>query len=325
MKRVSLVLAMLLAVYVASGTYIVKGNQKAVVRRLGWVVSTLSGDTALRASGLHYDLPWPFAKIDRVNFNEIRTLTVGLAESADLEESGFLQSVTPVHVSQFITGDKNILNLQINVHYRISETHCRDFLFASRSGEQRLKLLVESTAADLVTRSGVDFVHPLGLGQLREMLTTRVRKLADEQQLGVEVEEVAINSVYPPVRVKADFLDVQNARADREKFINAARAYSVSKLETARAESRKTLDEAASYRDRAIEAARGSAESFNKFVAQLHAEETAGIHSYEQARNMAMQRLYVDAMRDILKKAGGKVLLDSGEEVDLTIFRDANK
>ncbi len=322
MKRWSFALAMLLTFYVASGTYIVKGNQKAVVRRLGRVLSTESGDAVLRTSGLHYDLPWPFAKIDRVNFNEIRTLTVGQAESADLEESGFLQSVTPIHVSQFITGDKNILNLQINVHYRISELHCRDFLFASESAERRLKLLVESTTADLVSRSGVDFVHPLGLGQLREMMTTRVRSLATENHLGVDVEEVAINSVYPPVRVKADFLDVQNARADREKFINAARAYSVSRLETARAESRKTTDEAETYRDRTIEAARGSADSFNNFVAQLRAEEAAGIHSYEQARTMAMQRLYVDAMRDILQKAAGKVLLDSGKEVDLTIFRD---
>src|SRR4051812_1313909 len=104
MKRWSLILAILLAAYVASGMYIVQGNQKAVVRRFGSIVSTLSGETALRASGLHYDLPWPFAIIDRVNFNEIRTLTVGLSEATDLEESGFLQSVTPVHVSQFITG-----------------------------------------------------------------------------------------------------------------------------------------------------------------------------------------------------------------------------
>jgi membrane protease subunit HflK len=221
-----------------------------------------------------------------------------------------------------MTGDKNILNLHINVNYRVSELHCRDYLYASVSPERRLKRLVESTAANLISQSGVDFVHPLGLGELREMLTSRTRRLAEEQRLGIEVEEVAINSVYPPVLVKADFLDVQNARADREKFINAARAYAVSRLESARSESKQQLDNAQIYRQRTVEAARGSAESFNKLVAQLRSEEKAGVHSYGDARQMAMQRLYVDAMRDILRKVAGKVVLDSGKEVDLTIFRD---
>ena len=323
MKRWSLLGARVLALYAASGLYIVKGNEKAVVRRLGWVVlSPVTGETELRGSGLHYDLPWPFARIDRVNFNEIRSLTIGEGDSGELQDGGFLQSIAPTYVSQFITGDKNILNLQINVHYRISELRCRDYLFASESPERRLKLLVEATATDLVSRSGVDFVHPLGLGELREMLTAQCRQLADAQRLGIEVEEVAINSVYPPVLVKADFLDVQNARADREKYINAARAYAVSRVESARAEARKTLDEAQIYREQTVEAARGSAESFNRLVAQLKAEESAGIHDYAEGRQMAMQRLYVEAMRDILRKAAGKVVLDSGKEVDLTIFRD---
>lgn len=322
MKRWSILIALLLALYAASGFYVVKGNEKVVVRRLGWVVlSAATGETELRGSGLHYDLPWPFAKVDRVNFNEIRSLTIGEADST-VQDSGFLQSVAPMHVSQFITGDKNILNLQINVHYRISERYCRDYLFASEAPELRLQAVVESTAADLISRSGVDFVHPLGLGELREMLTAQTRRLVESQRLGFEVEEVAINAVYPPVLVKADFLDVQNARADREKYINAARAYEVSREESARADARKIVDDARIFRERTVEASRGAAESFNKLVGQLKAEESSGIHSYGEARQMAMQRLYVDAMRDVLRKAAGKVVLDSGQEVDLTIFRD---
>lgn len=323
MKRLSLFVACMLAIYVASGVYIVKGNEKAVVRRLGWVVlSSETGEPELRGSGLHYDLPWPFAKIDRVNLNEIRSLTIGEADLSENQDGGFLQSVVPAYVSQFMTGDENILNLQINVHYRISEFGCRDYLFASESPERRLKLLVEATAADLISRSGVDFVHPLGLGELREMLTNRTRELAAENRLGISVEDVAINSVYPPVLVKADFLDVQNARADREKYINAAQAYAVSRVEGARAEAEKKLDESQIYRERTVEAARGSAESFNKLVAQLKTDESSGIQSYAEARQMALQRIYVETVRDLLKKAAGKVVLDSGKEIDLTIFRD---
>jgi len=34
-----------------------------------------------------------------------------------------------------------------------------------------------------------------------------------------------------------------------------------------------------------------------------------------------MQRLYLDAMEDILRKVKSKVLLESGKPVDLTIFQ----
>ncbi len=321
-KRVSWVVILALAGYLASGFYVVKGNQKAVVRRCGWVLVIDSGEVELRGSGLHYDLPWPFAVVDRVNLNEIHTLVIGAAESDAASESGFLRSLAPSHASQFLTGDKNILNLQISVQYRISQTGVREFLFASESPARQLKLLVESVAADLVSRSGVDFVHPLGLGELREEMTARTKALLEEEHLGIEVEDVAINAVYPPVRVKADFLDVQNARSDREKYVNSARAYAVQRLEAGRAEARRIVDAAETYRDQTIQSANGSANSFNRLVAQLRSEEQQGIHSYAEARQMALHRMYTETMSDILSKVAGKVLLDSGEEVDLTIFRD---
>ena len=61
--------AIVLTVYLASGFYVVRGNEQAVVRRFG------RADRALVASGLHFDLPWPFARIERVNRHELRTLS----------------------------------------------------------------------------------------------------------------------------------------------------------------------------------------------------------------------------------------------------------
>jgi membrane protease subunit HflK len=242
------VVAALLVMYLVGGFYIVRGNETALVRRFGRLVRNDTGRAVLKMSGLHYDLPWPLARIDRVNLNELRTLTIGNAETDEIDGTSFLQSVSSAGRSQFLTGDKNILNLQLSVQYRVSEASADDFLFASRSPERRLQRLAEATAADLISRSGVDFVHPLGLGQLREMLTVRTRRLAEQHRLGIDVEEVTINAVYPPVRVKADFLDVANARADKQKYINAAAAYAEQQLAAARGESQRTRDSANIYR-----------------------------------------------------------------------------
>ena len=173
--------------------------------------------------------------------------------------------------------------------------------------------------ADLVSRSGVDFVHPLGLVELREMLTIRSRQLAEQYRLGVEVEEVAISAVYPPPQVKRAFLDVSDARAAKDKSVNDARAYAEQQRARVDGEARQIDDEAQMYRQRLVEEARGAADRFTKIVAQFEQQQAREIQA---ARIMTMRRLYIDTMDEILRKVDSKVLLDSGMSVDLTIFQD---
>ena len=316
------VIAIILVSYLCFGFYVVRGNEKAAVRRFGKVLRTETGSVTLKPSGLYFDLPWPFTRIDRVNVNEVRTLTIGTAEVDDVETGQFLQAVDATQQSQFLSGDKNILNVQFSVHYRVSEVDVDAWLYGTRNPERRLRLLSESALSDLMLQSGVDFVHTLGRTQLREMLLRRTRELASQNQLGLEVEDVTIGSVYPPIRVKAQFLDVMNARADMETYINQANNYAEQRKADSMAAKRKIGDEAETYRQRNVESAKAKAESFTKMVERFERDEAENIQSYAAARQMTMRRLYFEAMEDILKKVAGKVFLDSGKPVDLTIFRD---
>ncbi len=322
MKRWIIAVCVLVAAYLMTGWYVVQGNEKGVVRRFGRVLATAEGRPQLVGSGLHFDLPYPFSRVDRVKLNEVHTLTIGSVELDTAEEGGFLRTLNSLNQSQFLTGDKNILNVQIGVQYRVSETGAVRYLYASESPAKQLERLVEATAADMIASSGVDFVHPLGLGELREMLTARVRTLVSEHQLGIEVDEVAINAVYPPARVKSYFLDVANARADKENYIHAARTYAEQRQSAAQAENRQVLDEAEIYSRDLFENAQGQAESFTRVVAEFRRQETEGVQPYAQARRMALRRQYVDTLTEVLSKMAGKVFLDSGEKVDLTIFRN---
>lgn len=322
MKRSLMIGLVLLAAYMATGFYVVRGNEKAVLRRFGKVQKTETGNVTLIGSGLHYDLPWPCSQVDRVNINEIRTLSIGQPEEDDVAANQFLLEVEPAIQSQFLSGDKNILNLHVNVQYRISETAVDDFLYATEDPQARLQRLAESVLTDAVLRSGVDFVHTLGRNELREMLISRLQVLAEEQRLGLYVEDVTIGSVYPPIRVKAQFLDVMNARADKVTYINEASAYALKQLADAEALARKRVDEAEIYRQTIVEEARGAADSFRKVIARFRYDDEQGIQSYAAARQMALGRQYVETMQEILRNVAGKVFLDSGKPVDLTILRD---
>ncbi|HUE16627.1 MAG TPA: protease modulator HflK [Planctomycetaceae bacterium] len=320
MKRTALFLLAAGAVYLAAGFYVVRGNERAALRLFGRAVRTPDGGLRLETGGLHYALPWPFSQIGRVNLNEIRTLSVGVTETDDVAAGGFLRSLETANQSQFLTGDQNILHLQINAQYHVSEQAADDFLFRSVAPEKELERIVASVATGLISQSGVDFVQPLGQVELNGLLTAGVRRLVDAQRLGLEIDDVAINAVYPPILVKAYFLDVTNARADKVNFINAANAYTEQRRAAATAEARRTLDEAASYRQQTVESARGRADSFTRLIEQFRDEERSGVQSYVEARRITLQRYYLETVREILKTVSAKVLLDSADPADLTIF-----
>ncbi len=166
------VLAVLLAAWLLTGVYIVGSNERAVVRRFGRAVRNAGGRLVLYRNGLHFDWPWPFSQVDRVNLNEVRTLVIPADVSRQNDET-LLGEDAPTELV-FLTGDKNLLNARLAVQYRIAESGARDFLFRSAEMEIRLAALTETVAAELLAEGGVDFVQVSGLSELRRMLTDRL-------------------------------------------------------------------------------------------------------------------------------------------------------
>lgn len=312
MKASRIVLALVLALYLASGFYIVRGNEQAVLRRFGRAVPGLA------AGGLHYDLPWPFAALQRVNVHELRTLTVGMAPTEAFDGAGFLSDLSFDRQGEFLTGDKNVLNLQVNVHYAIADPH--RFYFGGRSPETGLKLLAESLVTEKVSQSSVDYVHPLGIGELQVLLTQALREATERQDCGIAIDNVSIAGVLPPVEVKAAFLDVSNARAERDRMTNQEQARAEKLVAAARAKSRQLQDLAEAARSTRVETARGSADRFRRVVAQFQGEDETGDQSAGQVRRATMRRLLTAALEELLPKVSRQIVLDPDKPVDLSII-----
>lgn len=319
--RSSVYALLALVLYAGTGLYVVRSDEKAVLRRCGKLVRTSSGTPQLVAAGVHWDLPWPFTRIDRVRINEVRTLSVGVPEAESVETDQFLPAQAVSRRSQFLSGDKNVLNVYFTVQYRIDESRIERFLFGSVTPEQHLRRAAEAAMADAVIQSGVDFVHTLGHAELRQYVLQRLDRFVDRHGLGVVIEDVGIGSVYPPTRVKAEFLDVMNARADRETYVHQARSYAEERLAAAQAEAQKIRDAAEAERHREIELAAAEADRFRQLAQRLRDAATDAPHSYDAARSLALQREYLDVLESILRRIDTKVLVDDRQPVDLTILR----
>ncbi|MFN0050765.1 MAG: protease modulator HflK [Planctomycetales bacterium] len=313
MKRLGVGIGLLLLAYLASGLFIVRGNEQALVRRFG------KARFPLAASGLHWDLPWPFTRLDRVNVHQLQTIAIGLPSVEPIESSGFLREANVERQGEFLTGDKNVLHLSVSVQYRIADPYA--WLCEGSSPQAALKLLVESLVTDAVARSGVDYVHPLGMAELRELLTRRAREATGNHPWGAAIEEVTIAGALPPVEVKGAFLDVSNARAERDRTIHQEQARAEKSLSAARATAGQLVDRAETWRHARGELARGAADRFRSQIAEFHRHPESGPASVNQARRQTMQRLFTSTLEELLPRLAGKVFLDQGDAVDLMMFQ----
>lgn len=309
--------------WLSSGIFVVGTDEVAVLQVFGRAERTTDGVVVLRSSGLYFHCPWPITRIQRVRLNEVRTVTVGSSELDQINSGGdFLRVMDESQQTQLLSGDKNILHVQLNVNYRIASDQIGDWLFSSTDVERRLKLLAGSVLADVVLRSGVDFVHTLGHNEIRQAVLTGLHQQIEQNSLGVEIDDVTIASVAPPVRVKADFVDVMNARADRETYVNRARSYESQREADAKAEAAKLENEAQSYARRKLDLARAEAESFSRLINQFELAAASGSSSYSEVRQMALRRQLIDTLQEVLSRADAKVVLDSGKQVDITLHRN---
>ena len=324
-RVVVVAICLILAAWLMAGFYVVGADEAAVVRICGRAQRTDDGTVRLQSSGLHYPLPWPLVQIDRVRINEVRTGTVGSSELDDVDSSEFLKALDPSRQSQFLVGNRNVLHVNLNVHYRISRERIDQWLYGSTSSDERFRLLAGAVLADVVLRCGVDFVHTLGHSRIRQAVLSRLRDVAEASSLGVEIEDVTIASVAPPIRVKAEFVDVMNARADRETYINRARAYAEQEQADAEAKARKRRNEAEGRRLQVVQLARAEADSFNRMIDQFEQAATTGPLSYAEVRQLAMRRHFIETLEQVYRNVEGKVFLDSGKPVDITIHRNPSQ
>lgn len=317
MNRLRIGVAFALLCYAATGVYVVRGNEQALVRWFGKARPQLVG------SGLRYSLPWPLCRVNRVNLNETRTVTVGLGDADEVDDSDFLKAPASSRLSEYLTGDKNILHMQISVQFRIENP--RRFLLEQENPERHLRFLVQSLVADAVSRSGVDYVHPLGLTALRQALTLQTRTACERQDLGIFIEDVTLADVRPPVPVKQAFLDVSNARAEKERLMSEAQTTSERLVAQAEAQASQLRDRAETHRAQQTSLALSDASRFNALVDQFQSGAKAGAITYRQSKDLARQRLYWTTLETLLPKLSRNVYLGGEKPVDLTIQRDRKR
>jgi len=113
----------------------------------------------------------------------------------------------------------------------------------------------------------------------------------------VEITQIQLQKVDPPAAVIDAFRDVQRANTDAERMRNEAEGYRNDIVPRARGDAAAIVAEADGARQASVAASTGQAQ---RFLSVLQA--------YNAAKDVTMQRLYLETMQEILTKTPAVIL-----------------
>jgi len=277
-----LLLGLIVAVWLASGFYIVYEGQRGLVLRFGKYVETTM-------PGPRWHLPYPLETAEVVNVAGVRSVEVGYRNNV---KSKVLKE------SLMLTDDENIVDVQFAVQYILKSP--TDFLFNNRSPDDSVLQAAESAIREIVGKSSMDFVIFEGRAEVAARAHKLTQEILDRYVTGISISKVTMQNAQPPEQVQASFDDAVKAGQDRERQKNEGQAYANDVIPKAKGMASRLQAESEGYRQRVIEQAEGDAARFRQVVAE-----------YNKAPKVTRDRLYIEAMQQVMTNTT-KVLVEKG-------------
>jgi membrane protease subunit HflK len=244
---------------------LVTEQQRGVVLRFGQMARVLQ-------PGPHLKWPWPVERVLKVQATQIKTFS----------------DTVPV-----LTRDENIVTVEVNVQYRVSDP--RLFLFGTRDAEAVLQQATLSAVREQVGRSDLDTVLS-ARSALSVSARQRLQAALDEYHTGLLVTELNLPNARPPEEVKPAFDDVNSAQQDKDRARSEAEAYASKIVPEARGQAARIRTVSEGYKSAAIDRATGDATRFSLLLDQ-----------YKAAPEVTRKRLWLDTVQQVL--SGNRVIV----------------
>jgi membrane protease subunit HflK len=150
-------------------------------------------------------------------------------------------------------------------------------------------------------RQLVDEIITVGRARLAADAKDLLQRLCDDEQIGIEVNQLIFQDVNPPESVKPSFNDVNEALQEKERKINEAWSEYNQEIPKAKGEAAQAIQAAEGYATERVNNAQGDAQRF-----------TTIYREYARAPAVTRKRLYLETLNDVLPRIQRKIILDQG-------------
>ena len=275
-------------IWLASGIFTVDPDEQAALRLFGRFDSTAG-------SGLNWWWPAPIGQRDVIQVTQTRTLELGFRSNG----GGTGSILVPVE-AQMITGDENIVDVGAVIQYRITDIGAYLFrvddpgdtergIAPGRPDGRTLRDIAETALRQVVGARTIDDALTEGREQIQEDTRLQMQNLLNFYDTGISIISVLLQNVNPPEEVRDAFEDVVRAQEEKQQLINLAQAYQADQLPRARGEAARITESAEGFKQGRLALAVGEAEGFRNLL-----------EGYLNSKEVTRQRLYLEAMEDIL-------------------------
>ena len=279
-----------IVIWLLLGLYSVGPDEVGVVQRFGEYNRTVG-------SGLNYHLPFPIETVTTPKVTEVKRIEIGF------RTVGKNQYRTIEQESLMLTGDENIVDAELKVQYKIKDPI--DYLFNFIGPELTLREASEASLRTVIGRHNIDEALTSGKLMIQEETKELLQIILDKYETGVIVVAVQLQDVSPPKQVIDAFKDVASAKEDKNRMINEAEGYRNDVIPKARGEAQAMIREAEGFRESRIKRAEGDVAKFKAIVKE-----------YIKAKDVTKERLYLEAMEEILPGID-KYIVPNGEDGNL--------
>jgi membrane protease subunit HflK len=281
-----------LVIWGGSGFFQVAPDELGVVLRFGQY-------TRDAKPGLNYHLPYPIETVLTPKVTRVNRIDIGMRLIEDPRRNAPQLRDIPEE-SLMLTGDENIVDVDVSVFWLVKTGGAGDYLFNIQNPEGTVKAVAESAMREVIGRSEIQPILTGARQNIETAVHDLMQKVLDGYQAGVQVTQVQLQKVDPPAQVIDSFREVQAARADLVRLQNEAETYANQKVPDAKGAASKILQDAEGYRSQTVAEATGQAARFSKVYEE-----------YKKAPGVTRQRIYLETMERVF---GGtdKIILDSG-------------
>lgn len=175
--------------------------------------------------GLHFKWPWPFGKVRRFEVKRIHMTSIG----ADPEEGhaehhshAILWTQKPPHeqFSWVLGTGTDMVSVDALVYYKIREDldGLLNYAYHSQNPVTALHGFAMRSLMEHTRSATLDEVLSVDRARYAERLKSDLRQYAAENQLGIEVVDLALMSLHPPTEAAAAYLDVISAEIDKVRY-----------------------------------------------------------------------------------------------------------
>lgn len=262
--------AVAIVMWVGSGFYTIKEAERGVVLRFGKFHHLVQ-------PGLNW----------KPNFMDIVT-AVNVESVRELVASGVM-----------LTSDENVVRVEMNVQYRITDPKC--YLFSVTNADDSLRQATDSALRGVIGKYTMDRILTEGRTVVRSDTQRVLEETIQPYNMGITLLDVNFQAARPPEEVKAAFDDAIAARENEQQYIREAEAYANEVQPRANGQAQRILEEGRAYKARTVLEAQGEVQRFARVLPE-----------YKAALEITRERLYIDSMERVLSNTRKILVNDKG-------------